>query len=173
MTVAANIIKQFVTTKFEYLGAGFYACVFASKNPNLVYKIGKTISDPFISYIKAFKDYNKHVPKVYDLYEDKSNDWYFATMERLKENNDNKFVDDLKENNLLDYEIDMRGFLTELKDVALENKFILDLHSQNIMRRGDTLVITDPFACFDSSEGYVPGVDEWIDDFFSEMNYGR
>lgn len=151
--VFKNIIERFLEKDFELLGSGFYSCVFASENPKLAYKVGHTLQDPFLTYIKAFEGYNEYVPKVYDIYEDEEQDWFFVVMERLKKRPLLVPMPKLK---------GLKVFIEELDDIAEENDFDLDLHANNIMMREDTPVITDPFSGVSDEVGEL-GADGWVE----------
>ena len=86
MATAKSIMDNFIKKGFPLLGAGAYAAVFDSKvDPNLVYKIGSTLNDPFLAYLDLKEELagNPHFPKIYSTYIDKENDWYMVKMEAL------------------------------------------------------------------------------------------
>lgn len=164
MIVAQNVIKQFFISKFSYLGAGFYSCVFESTNKDIVYKVGRTLQDPFLNYIKEFSGKNKHSPVIHKLYEDKENNWYFAVMERLQKHN--RF--DIR--NMSNYEDSLVSLVNQLTSIAKKEGYALDLHSENVMQRSNTVVVTDPFSGSYSGLEDEEGTDCWVDSFFAEMN---
>ena len=177
MATAHTVINNFTRKGFRMLGHGCYAAVFDSNvDPNLVYKIGVRISDPFLNYIQETKlKSNPHFPRIYDVM--CGDDWYLVKMERLEPIPSHKTFLSNEIRSLVKEEGDALVHLTpthELMSIAhhirtlaesLEVK--VDLHQGNIMMRGTTPVITDPLCDYDIYS-------EWaLENWFGQKNKGQ
>lgn len=153
MFTGHEVIQDFLDQGFELLGNGCYAAVFASKtDPNVVYKVGVNVEDPFLDYINLTSfEANEHFPKVHKLH--LMEDYYIAVMEALtpvphhkisvcdnirKAARSSAYADDVT--------INMVELITEIQKLANRTGNKLDLHDGNIMMRGFTPVITDPLC---------------------------
>ncbi len=156
MSTAFTVVRSFERKGFKFLGCGYYAAVFESNvDPNLVYKIGRTLSDPFLEYAtnSALKQ-NPHYPRIYDLYTDVDNDWYLVKMEALVPLPEHKYsfatkVSSFAREEIIDTDIspEMNQLIDEIKRMSkLDDSVNIDLDRGNIMMRGVTPVITDPLA---------------------------
>lgn len=154
-----RVIRSFQEKGFELLGNGYYAAVFASKeNPNLVYKIGCSVSDPFIDYITRFPHLknNPHFPIIHNLNISYEDNWYIAQMEELSPLPEHQysvgrsissFATYGKETPHLPKDKSLKSILSELsRYVDTREDICMDLHNANLMRRGTTIVINDPFC---------------------------
>lgn len=179
MSTAKNVINNFMSKGFTLLGHGCYAAVFDSNSdPNLVYKVGVTTSDPFLDYIKLKKDFleNPHFPKIYSTYIDMSNDWYLVTMEKLETVpshkigisneistliNDSSAITSItikKTKELVSLTAQINKLVNSIPDIRL------DIHQGNVMMRGVTPVITDPLCGLDINSGWE------LESWFAQKN---
>lgn len=158
MGTAYTVVRNFAKNKFKLLGAGYYAAVFESSvDPNLVYKIGRTINDPFITYATSTEYSNNiHFPKIYDIYFDIEDDWYIAKMEALTPLPEHKYslakaIEKFAKGEAEGSELscDLRKLLSGVSKLSEACEFAIDLHRNNIMTRGTTIVVTDPLAGYD------------------------
>jgi len=156
MTTAKTVAKHFLDKGFRLLGSGCYAVVFDSKtDPNLVYKIGSTLSDPFLVYAKLQNKFvdNPHYPKIYSIYEDTEHDWYMVKMEALTKLPHHKYEVITRVKKFMRHydgvvlTKPMEDLVNEISKLLEKHPEIqLDLHNENIMMRGTTPVITDPLS---------------------------
>lgn len=156
------------------LGKGQLSSVYENKNfiikvfTNTDYD--NSVEKSWYKYCRENFRKNPHLPKVGKLID--INDFYIIFIEKLEKVNINDFgslsendlkelSDELRENNdvydlynfwtnLIGFEIKFRNFLQIIeivkliKDISkISTKF--DIHSDNFMMRGDTLVLIDPF----------------------------
>ncbi len=156
MTAAHTVIKNFTKKGFNMLGSGCYAAVFESNvDPNLVYKVGISTTDPFLSYIQdsSLAD-NLHFPRIYDIAY--LNGGYLVKMERLEPIPSHKVEmskelrsvvhDDIHTLKHLKASNELSRIATRIRELADSLDVKLDLHEGNIMMRGVTPVITDPLC---------------------------
>lgn len=155
MTTAFTVASNLINKGFRILGEGYYSAVYESNyDPNLVYKIGRTLDDPFLVYVSDTEIKNNiHFPKLYDLYIDNENDWYLAKMECLTPLPDHKktvaqTIESYAKDQINSVALsnDMKYLLERIYNISEQHDFKLDLHEGNIMMRGVTPVITDPLA---------------------------
>jgi hypothetical protein len=160
MATGLRVIKNFIKRGFRLLGDGCYAAVFESNtDPNLVYKIGNTVQDPYLDYINA-NIASKHFPRIHKTYIDYENNYYLVIMERLDPLPVHKrktLTLDLLEQ----FTGDKQTSCAMLEVVEHVNKLLnefgaikLDLHSENIMMRGINPVITDPLSHDEIEDSY-------------------
>ena len=177
MATAHTVINNFTRKGFRMLGNGCYAAVFDSNvDPNLVYKIGVRISDPFLSYIKQDElRANPHFPRIYDIME--GDNWYLVKMERLEPIPSHKPFLSNEIQSLVEEEGDALVHLNPTKELVSIAKHIrtlaeslnvkVDLHAGNIMMRGTTPVITDPLCDYNIYS-------EWeLENWFGQKNKGQ
>lgn len=166
MATGLTVIKNFGRKGFRLLGNGCYAAVFESdSDPNLVYKVGITTDDPYLTYIQSDIK-SAHFPKVHKLFVDAENDYYIVQMERLSPIPEHKrsLVSSIRKQ--FEGEADTAAEYAPVIDLVnvLLNAYEdikLDLHEGNIMMRGYTAVITDPLSHDHISEDR--DLDLWMD----------
>jgi len=174
MATSHTVINNFTSKGFKLLGHGCYAAVFDSKyDPNLVYKVGITTSDPFLAYIRQKSLVsNPHFPIIYDIIE--ADSWYLVKMEKLEPLPYHKIELSNQIRSLVDDDVNMltsfspTSDLLNITDKIRELADILDvkvdLHQGNIMMRGLVPVITDPLCDHDIYS-------EWaLENWFGQKN---
>jgi hypothetical protein len=156
LATSHTVINNFIRKGFYLLGYGCYAAVFESKtDPNLVYKVGAQVTDPFLAYIKNTPlQGNPHFPRVYSC--DVFDSWYLVTMERLDPIPDHKLLVPADIRSIVDGEQkplkciqdnkSLQAIAAEIRAMAEWMDVKVDLHQGNIMMRGTVPVITDPLC---------------------------
>lgn len=151
MFTGHEVIQEFIDQGFELLGSGCYAAVFASKtDPNIVYKVGVNVEDPFLGYIGLnLAGLNEHFPKIHRLCI--MDDYYIAVMEALTPLPVHKYTISESIRKEVKYPAGevtaaMAELICEIKKLAESNGHKIDLHNGNIMLRNLTPVITDPLC---------------------------
>lgn len=156
MATAHTVINNFTRKGFKMLGHGCYAAVFDSNvDPNLVYKVGIKLTDPFLSYIQEPSlANNPHFPRVYDIHV--GDGWYLVKMERLEPLPSHKLEvssdissvvsDDSYTLKYLAPSHELFSIAHQIRALADSLDVKLDLHPGNIMMRGMVPVITDPLC---------------------------
>lgn len=173
-TNITNIGSHLEKNGSKFLGNGYFARVYTHPtDKNKVIKIGPLYlkDDGWIAYAKLVLSMkNRHIsmPNIFSLKENRDTGYYIAVMERLQnhcnvefnipEDITNKwnFFDSI--DRLMRYECKKtadliekcgHGYLNELlwflRSFREKCRISSDLHSDNIMLRNGTLVITDPF----------------------------
>ena len=161
-----QLIDWLKSKNFKLLGEGSYSSVFQSPTENFVVKVNKGYIDQgflkFVDFCHKNKG-NLHLPKIGEI--KKFDKFYIVFIEKLESNNGEHDNDDIA----LDIEKlvlmsdsyekvmkDIKSFYSEdivkqiiecadiLKDFLKNKKLFVDLHGENIMWRGNILVITDP-----------------------------
>ena len=149
----ANLSKYMGAHGFSFLGSGKYASVYG--NPKYSYVIKVFMRDSayqrWLDFCLKNKD-NKHVPKIKGKVIKISNDVFAIRLEKLT-----PLKQDLRRgdfgNAYHEWEND-NSYKSEDKDIndILEffskNKNLIDIHSENIMMRGNVDVVVDPFYNF-------------------------
>ena len=141
------------------LGSGFYAKVYARPQDDFVIKIFR--QDPgysrFIKYVFDHRN-NPYVPKLKGKIIKLPNNYSLVRVEKLKRIDVDLFNGILfAANNPHDKPLiqsinqqypGLLDFIAELKDMVKNsgNTIAFDLHRSNMMMRGETPVIIDPFA---------------------------
>lgn len=172
MSAGIQVIKNFVRKGFRMAGSGCYAAVFESNSdPNLVYKIGITCTDPYLKYIQSNIS-SPYFPRIYSSHIDTVHDYYIIQMEHLDKLPDHKltlaktmreqFVEGCSDSNLRSI-VDCVQALLEADETLT-----LDLHEGNIMMRGLVPVITDPVANYEISEDL--DLDNWMDTYGNSLH---
>ena len=172
MSAGIQVIKNFVRKGFRMVGSGCYAAVFeSSSDPNVVYKIGITCTDPYLLYAQSAL-HSPYFPRIYSTYIDTVHDYYIISMERLDKLPDHKltlaktmrdqFVEDCNDSNLRSI-VDCVQALLEA-DETLK----LDLHEGNIMLRGLVPVVTDPIAHEEITEESDLSI--WMDTYGNSLH---
>lgn len=155
MSSAFTVVRNFIKQDFKLAGVGYYSAVFESNvDPNIVYKVGRTLKDPFLDYISMPRlKHNPHFPRVLSLHKDYDNYWYMATIEALTPIPEHKKTlaktvrDSVHSLDKVSLPEQLKQLLNEVVLFAENDDSVsIDLHSGNIMMRGNTLVITDPLA---------------------------
>lgn len=169
MSTGISVIKSFLRRGFRMVGDGCYAAVFESnQDPNLVYKVGNTACDPYLTYIQANID-SPSFPRVHKTYIDYDNDYYIVVMERLDPVPEHKhgtlpvnirkqFTGEVSADTDMQPVIDL---VTRLLDCCSD--FKLDLHAGNIMMRGLVPVVTDPLAHEEIDDSFDLSL--WMDSY--------
>lgn len=166
-----NLLKM---KGFKPLNSGSYATVYGAKGHDKVYKIGRVADNErgYLKYLRALHKMRKHnpfTPKIYSWWtftdgRNTSNNVFVITMERLVEfdSDDAYEVSDMLEGIIrskrdnksntgaerLGVEIKMPAKLnrvvTIIADLLDNTDARSDIHTGNIMLRGNQVVITDP-----------------------------
>lgn len=153
---------------YKRLGNGAFGAVYEKPGVDYVLKVFSSTDRAYIDFIKLVKSYpNKHFPKFIGKVV-KVNDVYSAIrMEKLSGMHNHNVANLMQQycvyrnvKGRIGYErlVDVLDWLSEapeLKtalDLILDNlAYELDLRTDNIMKRGNTYVITDPVKWFDNS----------------------
>lgn len=190
-----SLIKKLHYKGNVVIGAGCYSAALETRNPDIVAKVGTTISDPWLQfYERVIKSCakNRYVPRVYQIHVNKRMDYYMCKMERL----DARPSSSVRANQhqslsgLLGHVVDEQSseaeYYHEIKkyaavpdpDALLQvlhrlqtNKpkdVRVDLHASNIMYRNDELVILDPWCEEDIDD--TQNVEEWVE---YELGFGE
>ena len=140
-----------------YLGSGIYGVVYARPQDNYVLKLFKS-EHGYNSYIKFMKKHSDspYVPKIKGRIIKLPNYFYLIKLERLNRvpykiwkeihsyMNEYASTEEIEE---FDKKYPGLGkLIKQLKSYGKKHKVDLDLHDENIMMRGTTPVITDPFS---------------------------
>lgn len=139
------------------LGFGYYAQVYARPQDDYVVKIFR--EDPgyaaFLHYVKKNAN-NPYVPKLKGKIIKLPNDYSIVRLEKLKRLNIDLFkkiefaaFNEFDKHTVAEIEGQYPGlisFIRSLRKQAAQSKYEFDLNPNNIMMRGDTPVVTDPFA---------------------------
>jgi len=156
MATAHTVINNYTRKGFKMLGHGCYAAVFESNtDPNLVYKVGARVTDPFLAYIQEPSLINNpHFPRIYEIFTDET--WYLVKMERLEPTPSHKIEmsSELSSvvrgtSNTLQHlkpSHELYSIAHQIRELADRLDAKLDLHQGNVMMRGTTPVITDPLC---------------------------
>lgn len=186
---AKHLIYRLYEKNYRFLGAGVYSAVFASKKQeNIVYKVGNTISDPYLTYVENGPINNIHFPKVYSIVKSKKYDMYIAKLEKLEDFSEYfdgplsfKLLNDFNKS-LLSGDFSYKeeysniGISKNITDVVKHiykicddfYEYKIDLHSANVMCNSNTLVITDPIANY-SFSGFSDVVEDWLEESIENM----
>ena len=177
MKTFETLARKLLRNNYSVLGSGHYSLVLQSKiKENVAIKLGKSTKDPFLSYITkmSFLQTNPYFPIIHNLYVDYENNFYVARMEKLEEGN---FSNRLKLSKLFDKESfpetedsNLNSIVRHIKEFALFYDVEVDVHSNNIMQRGNQLVITDPFSEYEISHYY--GVNDWLETYYENLYEG-
>lgn len=139
------------------IGTGFYSQVYARPQDNFVIKIFREDKgySTFLQYITQNSN-NPYVPKLKGKIIKLPNDYYVIRLEKLKRMDNDLFKKiEWAANNdhdkpliqeLNDKYPGLLEFVRSLRQMSYDNKVMYDLHGGNMMMRGDTPVVTDPFA---------------------------
>ena len=164
-----DLINFLEDNNFKKKGEGVFSSVYADDSHKVVIKINKGVIDN--SYIKfanfCRKENSPHLPKLGKIR--KFDDYYVLAMEKLETSNSSDFKDmcswigkvsivigrSLKtKQDILDaeipavYESQRDGIIKIIKDMKslLDSDINFDLHDENIMLRGNTIVLMDPIS---------------------------
>lgn len=167
-----QFVDQLKKEGYKKLGRGSFALVMGKPGADTVIKISYNESDPWPVYAETIRKSklsdNPWLPKVFSIkrFEDEFGDSYHvAEMERLRPLKSNRqssqMVDTIEgmwnsvtNSNKMALAFIDRQFVAAVKliDKVIDkhnddyNEAWLDLHTGNIMRRGDQYVFTDPMA---------------------------
>ena len=153
----AFLIDWLKSKNFKMIGEGHYSYVFSSETEEFVVKVnnGKHMDAGYLEYIKFCHENkgNPHLPKIGQI--KKYDDWYIVFIEKLEDFEELSGYSKL--NIVIDIKDEADGWKTsitgdivdQIKDCGKLLKKIKylgddDFHVDNLMKRGDTLVITDP-----------------------------
>lgn len=166
-----KLINLLIKRGYKILGAGCYSIVFKSKLSDSVIKIGSTLADPWLIYAETVQSINNpHFPKVYNIHQFEHLDYYVARVERLKPIGMNftdtqyrSFIDEML-NNRPSSEASRQAVRILNQLLSRMDYAKLDLHLENIMLRGETLVLSDPLAEREIDSSF----EAWIEETLSE-----
>lgn len=143
------------------LGSGLYGTVYARPEDNFVVKIFSPDKgySKYLAYMQAHKD-SPYVPKTRGKPIKLPNGFTLVRLERLTEVTRDFYAeftflrtprkgDAMYDSLRRSFEERYPGFLkilNDLKIIANDDRLAIDLHQGNIMMRGETPVITDPFV---------------------------
>ena len=167
-----RLVSRLIKRNYKLLGSGCYSVVFETACKRRAIKIGSTLSDPWVVYAESIKDSNNlHFPRIYSLYQNESEDYYVAVVERLHHVQDlsadwKSFRDSVLNN--CPREPEQREALKVLNLLLSRMDYAkLDLHLDNIMMRGDIFVISDPLAEREIDSGF----EAWVEENLPEEYY--
>lgn len=138
-----NLPTYFERYGFKLLGAGKYASVFG--NPKYPFVIKVFMKDAaFLKWMQFCKDNptNPYCPKIKGKISKLSDLFFAVRIEKLtptKMEAYDRFNQALKSGKSDDKS------LQDVVDYLNSNKNLLDIHSENVMMRGEQLVVIDPF----------------------------
>jgi hypothetical protein len=144
---------------FKLLGAGKYASVYGKASYDHVIKVFMKDS-AYLRWIKFAKDHegNPYVPKVRGKVLKISEYIYAIRLEKLSAGNFGstefytEFAKWQRDGSYVSSDPDIQVILEEFS----KNKKLLDLHGENVMFRGNQLVIVDPYYnWFKPGQGYT------------------
>jgi hypothetical protein len=168
---------------YERIGGGAFGAVY-KKNENQVLKTFTSIDVGFLSFIKLAKESNNnpHFPLFYGNPIKVTKDYYAIKIENLSEYRGNsipirQYIKYLITGTKIGYNSDFE----EIEEIKYDNprfdeacnmlanliksnpKFRLDLHEYNIMKRGRTLVFSDPIAISTDTDilRKLPDIQKW------------
>lgn len=151
---------------YRELGSGYYGSVFQKPGAPYVLKLFSSDDRAYKEFVKmALRSKNNHFPRFKKGLVRINNGFVAIRMEPLEKLPTDDYVDfymidrffshdrrEMNEEDITDFISDEYGeeFLSalgEIKDLISHNKGMIDdLHQDNIMLRGNTLVITDPVS---------------------------
>jgi len=160
------------TLGFHYLDGGEYSAVFEKNDIDMVVKVfNDSCYENFINFCRQHSG-NPHLPKFRGSSVKINNKARMIRIERLESvaQDDplaaqivslDKIANLTKPEELIMWELsdEQKAIIEILKklEAVRPNKCRMDLHFGNIMKRGDTMVIIDPFAHYEKS-GWASGV---------------
>lgn len=169
---------------YSRIGSGAYGAVY-QKDEKTVIKTFSSFDVGYLSFIKMVKSSNNnpHFPQFYGNPIKISNDYYAIKQENLQRYKGNArpitlYIDYLIHGIKLGYEGDFEEIEEIMDDyprfdeackmiaetVKSNSKIALDIHRNNIMKRGKTLVFIDPIstpAITDEDRNKLPKIDRW------------
>lgn len=152
-----NLIEWLKGKGFKMIGEGHYSYVFSSESEDFVVKVnnGERMDKGYLEFVEFCRQNkgNPHLPKIGTV--KKYDNWYIVFIEKLEEFEELggyskiKLVVDIKDE-ADNWKTSITGDIAkQVKDCGKLLKQIKylgddDFHVDNLMKRGDTLVITDP-----------------------------
>lgn len=141
---------------FKYLGSGCFGRVYTHRQmKGKVVKIGRHRRDPYFKYAVWLRNgkrhaKNPHYPRVEALH--KVGAHYVAVIERLKKcsrddcnfSEARRFAEGTGSGSSIDPSL--KKTLAEIRRFKTKIDACVDIHHHNIMKRGTTLVVTDPLS---------------------------
>lgn len=136
-------------------GEGLYSSVYAMPVPNLVLKVGRSLTDGWLAYAAwcmTHPDPEPWMPRIHTLHVDVNAREVYAVMERLEPIEHRNAPDVVSSVRMIrDGSRPTTVAIDILRAVAdgmgLSDNEWVDAHDHNWMMRGDELVLTDPLAC--------------------------
>lgn len=142
-----SLLDMFGKYGFKLLGSGKYASVFGSEKYPYVIKVFMKDS-AYLRWIKFAMDNknNPYVPKIRGKVIKITPMIYAIRLEKLSPGYlTGKFAEEYRKWSMDNNHKSDDKNIQDILDYFKKNKDLLDIHSENVMMRGDQLVIIDPF----------------------------